>query len=108
MKQQGFAAESESARMHPAGLPGREARMATLRCPRCDSGFSVGEGWAKSALSTLIAAPAVPDMATQVRCPKCQYLFAEGEVRHLRSSWSTGLDVVLLLLALAVIAWLVR
>jgi hypothetical protein len=27
-------------------------------------------------------APAIPDMATQVRCPNCHHLFADGDVRY--------------------------
>jgi uncharacterized C2H2 Zn-finger protein len=79
--------------------------MATLKCPKCDSKFSAGDGWAKAAVSTLIAAPAIPDMATQVRCPECRYLFAEGDIRYLRSSWPKGLNTGLSILGLAFIAW---
>jgi uncharacterized C2H2 Zn-finger protein len=81
--------------------------MATLKCPKCDSKFSVEDGWAKAAVSTLMAAPAVRDMATQVRCPTCQYLFAEGDISHLRSSRPTRLAPILVALALAVLAWVV-
>ena len=80
--------------------------MATIKCPKCDSKFSADGGYAQSALSTLIPAPAVPDMATQVRCPQCQYLFAEGEVRYLRSTGSRGLNALLLLIGVAVVVWL--
>lgn len=75
--------------------------MAPLQCPKCDVKFTVGDGWAKSAISTLMPAPAVPDMATQVRCPKCQYLFAEGEIRHLASSRSKGTVAIVLLVSIA-------
>jgi hypothetical protein len=45
-------------------------------------------------------------MATQVRCPRCGHLFAGGEVRHLRASRSFVSPVAALLLALALVAWL--
>ena len=81
--------------------------MTTLKCPKCDHHFCVGDGWAKAAVSTLIAAPAIPDMATQARCPKCHYLFAESDIRYLRSSWSwsRGLITGLSILGMAFIAW---
>ena len=56
--------------------------MAKVICPRCEAEVSTSDGWASAAVSTTIAAPAVPDMATQVRCPNCQYVFADSEVRH--------------------------
>jgi hypothetical protein len=42
----------------------------------------MSEGWARSAISLLMPAPAIPDMATQVRCQHCGHLFAEGDVRY--------------------------
>lgn len=86
-----------------------EAHVSTLQCPRCDFKFpdgGSGDNWAKVAVSTLIAAPAVPDMATQVRCPNCHHLFAEGEVRHLRSTWSGRVSPWLAILGIALVAWL--
>ncbi len=81
--------------------------MANLKCPKCESTFSADAGWAKSAVSLLIAAPAVPDMATQVRCPNCHHVFAEGDIRYLRSSWPKGLRTGLAVIAILVIAWVV-
>ena len=60
--------------------------MADLECPECGTRFPTDKDWAKSAVSTLIAAPAVPAMATSVRCPRCQHVFTESEVRPLQSS----------------------
>ena len=81
--------------------------MAIQECPKCGTKFSdsssSSEGWAESALSTLVMAPAIKDMGTQVRCPKCQHLFADGEIRYLRSYRSKGIW----LLVLAVLAWAV-
>ncbi len=64
--------------------------MANQECPKCKTTFSTHDGWAKSAIATLIAAPAVPDMATQVRCPKCGYVFGESEVRYLQTGPTTA------------------
>ena len=79
--------------------------MAGQTCPKCGTRFPDSEGWAKSALSTLIPAPAVRDRATQVRCPKCQYLFAEGEVRYWDTVRSSDSAVAILLLAAALFVW---
>ena len=88
---------------------GMGVHMSTLRCPKCDFEFSAGgggDGWAKVAVSTLIAAPAVPDMATQARCPNCQHLFAEGDVRYLRSAWPVRVNTWLAIVGVAGVAWL--
>jgi hypothetical protein len=61
------------------------------------------DAWAKGALSLLIPAPAVPDMATQARCPKCQHLFSEGEIRYLRTVRPRGIKLIVL----AVLVWAV-
>jgi predicted nucleic-acid-binding Zn-ribbon protein len=79
--------------------------MSNQECPKCGSKFPTGSGWANTAISTLMIAPAVPDMATQIRCPKCGQLFAEGEVRYLRSPGSKSLVFVLLLLFIGMLAW---
>ncbi len=84
--------------------------MSTLRCPKCDFKFSdggVGEDWAKVALSTLMAAPAVPDMATQVRCPNCHHLFTEGDIRYLRTASAWRVNTWLEIIGVGVIVWLV-
>jgi uncharacterized C2H2 Zn-finger protein len=78
--------------------------MANLECPRCRTRFSTSGGWENVAVSSLTMAPAVPDMATQVRCPNCGHLFAHGEIRYLNSSGSKGLIVTLLLLCVGLIA----
>ena len=80
--------------------------MAALQCPRCDLKFPARDGWAKAAVSVLMAAPAVPDMATQVRCPRCGYLFAEGEVRYLAATSSRPLMTALAVVALLAAAWI--
>ena len=81
--------------------------MAQVACPRCETRFTVAGGWAAAAVATLVAAPAVPDMATQVRCPHCQFVFAASDVRHLRPPY-LGLRAAALALAgvLLLLAWI--
>jgi len=70
--------------------------MAKQTCPKCGTEFPMSEGWARAAVSVLIPAPAVPDMASQVRCPHCQHLFADGDVRHLAPPSRTSRVLVIL------------
>lgn len=56
--------------------------MANVVCPQCEAEVPTSGGWAATAVSLTIAAPAVPAMATQLRCPRCHHVFAESEVRH--------------------------
>jgi len=79
--------------------------MADQECPKCGTKFPDNAGWAKSAVSTLIIAPAVQDMATQVRCPHCQHLFAESEIRYLRSSHTKGTAVAFWLIVVTLLVW---
>ena len=55
--------------------------MASLVCPFCGSPMSVRRSWAQTAVSTLVAAPAVPDMATQARCSSCGRVSAASDLR---------------------------
>lgn len=55
--------------------------MAALRCPHCGGAIPTERTWAQVAVSTLTAAPAVPDMATQVRCEHCGRLSAASDLR---------------------------
>lgn len=79
--------------------------MADEVCPKCGAHFPAADRWAKSAISTLVIAPAVQDLATQVRCPQCGQIFSERDVRHLRSSSPTGLMILLALLGASVLIW---
>ena len=84
--------------------------MSTLQCPKCDFKFSdggAGEGWAKVAVATLMAAPAVPNMATQVRCPNCHHFFTEGDIRHLRPARFGRVSTWIAIIGVALVAWLV-
>lgn len=79
--------------------------MAERTCPKCGTQFGTSDGWAKAAVSLLVPAPAVPDMATQVRCPHCHYLFADGEIRHLSSSPSKVSRALVIIAVASVVVW---
>ena len=79
--------------------------MAKMRCPKCDAEVPMEEGWAKAALSTTIAAPAVPDMATQVRCLNCQAVFAQSDVLNTGAAAAGHWRLVAWVGMLAVLAW---
>jgi hypothetical protein len=51
--------------------------MAKLQCPNCRASVPSPESWAKAAMSTLMLSPAVPHMATQVRCQECRHLVTQ-------------------------------
>jgi hypothetical protein len=67
--------------------------------------FSTDQAWAMSAIATLIAAPAVPDMATQVRCPKCGHVFAQCEVRYLRAGTRIGTTAIVWIVVTILFLW---
>jgi DNA-directed RNA polymerase subunit RPC12/RpoP len=79
--------------------------MANQECSKCGARFSSSDDWAKSALSTLMPAPAVRDMATQLRCPECGHVFAESEVSHLRPPLPLWLKLLLPLLVAGLLIW---
>jgi hypothetical protein len=56
--------------------------MASLFSPHCGSAMPSERTWAQAAVSTLITAPAVADMATQVRCSSCGRVSAASDLRH--------------------------
>ena len=82
--------------------------MANQECPKCGAHFSSGDDLAKAAVSTLIPAPAVRDMATQVRCPKCGYVFAESEVTYLRPALPLGIKILLAAICVGLLLWAFR
>jgi len=55
--------------------------MAALACPHCGASIPSERTWAQVAVSSLITAPAVPDMATQVRCGSCGRVSAASDMR---------------------------
>jgi len=81
--------------------------MSDEECPNCGAQFPANDSWANSAISILVAAPAVRDLVTQLRCPKCGHVFSERETRHLRSSWTMGTMIFLVLLGACVLIWAV-
>jgi hypothetical protein len=80
--------------------------MQSRTCPKCASTFSVSDGWAKSAVALLMPAPAVPDMATQVRCPYCHHLFADGDVRYQDADPSRRVRPMVVAACVLFAAWL--
>ena len=79
--------------------------MVKMLCPRCGSEVPTEDGWAKAELSTMIPAPAIPDMASQVRCPSCKTVFAQSDVIYAGASavpYRRGLAWIGIL---AVLAW---
>ena len=80
--------------------------MAHLSCPHCGSRIASERTWAQTAVSTLVAAPAVPDMATQVRCPRCGRLSAASDMRVDAAGQATRAPLLLWGLAAALLAWL--
>ena len=80
--------------------------MAHLSCPHCGSRIVSERTWAQTAVSTLIAAPAVPDMATQVRCPRCGQISAASDMRVDAAGQAARAPLLLGGLAAALLAWL--
>lgn len=56
--------------------------MVSLHCPRCGASMPAQRSWAEVAVSTLVPAPAVPDMATQARCDACGRVSAASDLRY--------------------------
>jgi predicted RNA-binding Zn-ribbon protein involved in translation (DUF1610 family) len=81
--------------------------MAAFACPHCGNPVDAGRTWAQAAVSTLMAAPAVPDMATQVRCGTCGRVWAASDMRPgTAGNGSTSRRAVWVLVA-ALVAWAV-
>jgi endogenous inhibitor of DNA gyrase (YacG/DUF329 family) len=81
--------------------------MATLKCPHCGSPIESGRTWAQAAVSTLMAAPAIPDMATEVRCPKCGRVSAASDLRAETADRFAKAHVGLWLVGVVVLIWAV-
>lgn len=81
--------------------------MATLLCPKCGASLPDERSWGQSAAATLIAAPAVSDMATQVRCPKCGNVSAASDLRIATADRFRIPGWVLLIIGAAVLVWAV-
>ena len=81
--------------------------MASLKCPHCGASLPSERTWAQTAVSTLIAAPAVSDMATQVRCDKCGRLSAARDLRHTAAEGFKPSRLVLWFVAIALVVCVV-
>lgn len=55
--------------------------MATLKCHHCGNPVRSERTWAQAAVSSLMPAPAIPDMATQVRCAECGQVSVASDLR---------------------------
>ncbi len=82
--------------------------MAKRTCPGCGRRFSEGDAFAASAVSTLIPAPAVDDLATEVRCPGCGRVVTARDDR-IQRAWGSGgawaLAAFAALAAIAAVLW---
>jgi predicted RNA-binding Zn-ribbon protein involved in translation (DUF1610 family) len=78
--------------------------MASLVCPHCGAAIPTKRSWAEAAVSTLVQAPAVPDMATQVRCTSCGRVSAASDLRHHVADRVSSTRVLYGLLSLAALA----
>jgi endogenous inhibitor of DNA gyrase (YacG/DUF329 family) len=79
--------------------------MASLNCPHCGAPMPSQRTWGQAAVSTLIAAPAVPDMATQVRCDKCGRVSAASDLRYSAAAHFKPIRLLLWLVAGAFLVW---
>jgi hypothetical protein len=80
--------------------------MSSLHCPHCGASLPSSRSWSQVALSTLMPAPPVPDMATQVRCNSCGRVSAASDLRHTVADRFRIPRWVWAALAVAVAAWL--
>jgi endogenous inhibitor of DNA gyrase (YacG/DUF329 family) len=81
--------------------------MATLKCPHCGNRIESERTWAQAAVSTLIPASAIPDMATQVRCAKCGRVSAASDLRSDTADKLTKPHLALWIVGVVVVVWAV-
>jgi membrane protein required for beta-lactamase induction len=81
--------------------------MAMLKCPHCDSPIEAERTWAQTAVASLMAAPAIPDMATQVRCKRCGRISAASDMRPGVAENSMTPRAAVWLVAAALVVWAV-
>lgn len=84
-----------------------EEVMATLKCPHCGGSIESGRTWAQAAVSTLMAAPAIPDMATEVRCSKCGRVSAASNLRTETADQLAKPHLGLWIVGVVVLVWAV-
>ena len=83
----------------------QEAPLASPKCPHCGASLPNQRTWAEVAVSTLMPAPAVPDMATQTRCDNCGRTSAASDLRHAVADRFETAHRLLWLAAAAFVAW---
>lgn len=93
--------------MRLSATSGLEDEMARLKCPHCGNPIASQRTWAQAAVSTLMAAPAIPDMATQVRCAKCGRVSAASDLRTEAADKLTKPHLAMWILGVAFVAWAV-
>lgn len=76
--------------------------MASLHCPDCGACMPDGRSWTEVAVSTLIPAPAVPDMATQDACGRVS---AASDLRYSMGDRFRLKRAVLWLVVAGVLLW---
>lgn len=81
--------------------------MTTLECPHCGHAIEVERTWAQVAVATLAAGPAMPDMATQVRCGHCGRVSAASDLRSRGAGATSRARWLVWLVGLALLAWAV-
>jgi endogenous inhibitor of DNA gyrase (YacG/DUF329 family) len=79
--------------------------MASLHCPHCGASMPNQRSWAEVAVSTLVPAPAVPDMSTQVRCNTCGRVSAASDLRYSVADRFRPKRLVLWVLVAGVLLW---
>lgn len=79
--------------------------MASLHCPHCGAAMPNGRSRAEVAVSTLVPAPAVPDMATQMRCNACGRVSAASDLRQAVADRFRPRRLLPWLLVAAVLLW---
>jgi len=80
--------------------------MAALKCPHCDALMPNQRTWAEVAMSTLGGGPAVPDMATQVRCNNCGRVSAASDLRYVVADRFNTTRVLVWTVVVALLAWI--
>lgn len=83
----------------------KKVHVSTVQCPRCGAMFEDHDAWAGAALTSLMVAPAIDDMATQVRCPTCRHLLVESQVRYMRSTGSRVATILIWACIASIFAW---
>ena len=81
--------------------------MATLKCPHCGNPIGSERTWAQAAVSTLMPAPAIPDMATEVRCAACGRVSAASDMRTETADRLTKPHLAVWIVGVVVVVWAV-